>query len=260
MTNDKAKATSNSAFFTRNYLTLIIILIVLICATLGSALAFAAPSLNAFQKWFFILSLVFFPIFSISIVAWLILRHSNKLIVGENDESINWETTSTEKQKRKLNTEVRELAKHLNIPVEQLSDLRSAYIVAEDLALRKVQGETNLPLMRKISIGNADFDAVFVEKDLVTCVEVTFTVMPDILQDKINTYLRKAASAKSVLANTRKGSRVRLLLVLVTQVDDQVLDELRTNVRNKFSPDTTTVAVDVRFLDFLTLQKIYAED
>lgn len=258
MANKTAK--TNSAFFTRNYLTLIIALVVLIVATTGLALAFASPNLSANQIWFLIIALILFPFFSISIVAWLILRHSSKLIVSENDDSLKWETSSQEKQKRKLNTEVRALAQDLEIPTEQLSDLRSAYIVAEDLALRKVQSEASSPLMRKINVGQADFDAVGIEDDLITCIEVTFVVTPDVSLEKINSYLRKAAVAKTVLAQTRKGSRVRLLIVLVTQLDETALAELRSNVRKKFKPETTPVAVDIRFLDFLTLQKIYAED
>jgi hypothetical protein len=258
MANTKAK--KNSEFFTKNYLILVIGLIVVLTAIVGSALAFSAPSLDSFQKWFLIITLFLLPFFSISIVAWLILRHSNKLIVSKNDDIIKWETTPEEKQKRKLNTEVRELAKDLEIPSEQLSDLRSAYIVAEDLALRKIQGESTNPLMHKITIGNSDFDAVCIENDLITLIEITFVVSPDITQDKINSYLRKATAAKALLTKTREGSRIRLLLVLVTQIEESAMTELRSNVRNKFKPEKTTVAVDIRFLDFLTIQKIYAED
>ncbi len=256
----KKQTNETPSFFTRNYLTLFVVLVVLVCSAVAFAFASAAPNLDPFQKWFFILALLFLPIFSISVVAWLILRHSNKLVIGENDNSLKWETSSAEKQKRKLNSEVRELAKHLEIPSEQLSDLRSAYIVAEYLALRKIQGEANNPLMHKISIGNADFDAISIEEDLITCIEVSFVVTSDIRQDKISSYLRKTVAAKSVIAKKRKGSRFRLLLVFVTQLDEASLAALRANVKSKFTSETTPVAVDIRFLDFLTLQKVYAED
>lgn len=245
-------------FFTKNYLILVIVLIVLLCATIGLALAFAAPNLSSLQKWLLILSLIIFPFFSTAIVSWLILRHSNKLVVGQNDDDLNWETSTPEKQKRKLNNEVRALAKDLEIPVEQLSDLRSAYIVAEDLALRKVQSEGTVPIMHKISIGNADFDAISIDKDLITLIEVTFVVTPDVSQEKINAFLREASAAKNIFSKTRKGSKIRLLIVLVTQLDEDEMDTLRTNVRNKFK--STPVDVDIRLLDFLTLQKVYAED
>lgn len=256
----KKTATNNPAFPTRNYLTLVIILIVLICASLAIALAFAAPSLDTLQKWFLIGSLILFAFFSTSIVAWLILRHSTKLTVSENDDVLRWETSSDEKQKRKLNTEVRELAKHLEIPTEQLSDLRSAYIVSEYLALRKIQSDSTSPLMHKISIGNADFDAVCIEDDLISLIEVTFVVTSKITQEKIRGYLRRVATAKTFLTKEREGSRVRFLLIFVTQLDKESMDELRPNVRNAIKAEVPTVSVDVRFLDFLSLQKIYAED
>lgn len=243
---------------TRNQLSLIVAVVILVVVAIGVALAFAAPTLTNTQKWVFIFILIVFPFFSIALLTWLILRHSKKLIVSRNDSVLEWETTSPEKQKRKLNTEVKELSTTLGLSNEQLTDLRSAYIVAEDLALRKVQNETNVPMMRKIDIANADFDAIWIDNDLITCVDVTFVVVPSIDQKKINRVLRKAAAAKSSLENLRKGSRVRLLLVIVTQLDEAGEAELRSNVKTTFR--ATPVDVDIRFLDFLALQKTYAED
>lgn len=254
------KTNTNLTLWTQNYLILMIVFIVLLCALTAVAFVFTSKNLNAFQNWFLLIFLVLIPLVSIPIVTWLILRHSGKLAVSENDGSIKWETTSEIKQKRRLNNEIRELAKHLEIPTEQLSDLRSAYIVAEDLALRKVQSEADIPLMHKISIGNNDFDAVYINEDLITLVEVAFVVTNDVSQDNINLYMRKAAAAKQSLTKMREGSRLRFLLVLVTQLDEKFMPALRSNVRNKFNPKTTPVSVDITFLDFLNLQKIYAED
>ena len=47
---------------------------------------------------------------------------------------------------------------------EQLGDLQSAYIVAEDLALRQIQQEENIPLMRHVSVGGVPFDAVMIKR------------------------------------------------------------------------------------------------
>ena len=260
MTKKEVEKPKTSAFSVKNYLTLVILLIVLICFSLGIALGLGAPSLSSPQKWVLIATMIIFPFLSVSIVTWLIIRHSKKLAIADNDEDIHWETASSEKQKRKLNTEVRELAKTLEISTEQLSDLRSAYIVAEDLALRKIQEEADVPLMRKLNIGNADFDGICIQDDLVTCIEVTFLVSPQISANKINMFLRKAASAKTVLQQKRKGSKIRLLLVLVTQLDDEGEAKLRSTIKENFKPDSTPVDVDIRFLDFQTLQKVYAED
>jgi len=243
---------------TKNQLTLIVAVIVILVVALAIAFAFAVPSLSNFQAWFFILALILFPFFSITMVTWLILRHSKKLIVSGNDESLEWETTSAEMQKRNLNLEVRELSQVLDISPDQLSDLRSAYIVAEDLALRKIQNEINVPLMRKILVGKSDFDAIWIDKDLVTCVDVTFVVTPAIDQKKINRVMRKASASKTSLETNRKGSRLRLLLVVVTQLEEKDEAKLRTSVKSNFK--STPVDVDIRFLDFLTLQRVYAED
>ena len=258
MAKNKPSEGNKAGDSTRNQLTLIVAVIVLVVLAIALALAFAAPVLTDIQKWVFILALVIFPFFSIAVLTWLILRHSKKLIVSGNDSVLEWETTSPEKQKRKLNTEVKELSMTLGLSAEQLTDLRSAYIVAEDLALRMVQNETNVPMMRKIDVGNSDFDAIWIDNDLITCVDVTFVVVPRIDQKKINRVLRKASAAKSSLERSRKGSRVRLLLVIVTQLDEKGEADLRSNVKSTFR--ATPVDVDIRFLDFLELQKTYAED
>jgi len=258
MANSKPSEGKKAGDSTRNQLTLIVAVIVLVVLAIALALAFAAPVLTNIQIWVFIVALVIFPFFSIAVLTWLILRHSKKLVVSSNDSVLEWETTSPEKQKRKLNTEVKELSMTLGLSAEQLTDLRSAYIVAEDLALRKVQNETNVPMMRKIDVGNSDFDAIWIDNDLITCVDVTFVVVPRIDQKKINRVLRKASAAKSSLERSRKGSRVRLLLVIVTQLDEKGEADLRSNVKRTFR--ATPVDVDIRFLDFLELQKTYAED
>lgn len=254
----KTESNKNPTFFIKNSLILIIGLVILVCISIGIALAFSVQYLESAQKWFLIIALTLFAFFSVAITAWLILRHSRKLIVSEKDSETKWNITSPDKQKRSINTKVRELAKIMEIPAEQLSDLRSAYIVAEDLALRKVQEEARIPILRHINIDNTSFDAVYLEGDLVTCVDVTFLVTPEISQEKIGFVLRKISNAKTAFDRVRIGSRIRLLLVLVTKLDQKAETKLRSALVGKFA--STPVDVDIRLLDFLSLQKIYAED
>ncbi len=258
MGQDLSNLISRPRDSTRNQLTLIVAVIILVVIAIATALVFSASVLTDLQRWVFIAALFIFPFFSISILTWLILRHSKKLIISSQDTFLDWEPITPELQKRKLNTEVKELSGILQISTEQLTDLRSAYIVAEDLALRKVQNETRIPMMRKILIGNSDFDGIWVDKDLITCVEVTFVVSPAVDQKKIDRIMRKAAAAKNALMKSRKGSRVRLLLVIVTQLEENAEAQLRSNVKSTFK--STPVDVDIRFIDFLGLQQAYAED
>jgi hypothetical protein len=247
----------NGAAAVRNYFLLVIALIAAVCLSLALVLAYGASSLSSGQIWFLSLFLTAFSVLGTGTVLWLLLRYSKKLAVAEGDDALDWKITPPEKQKRRLNDEVRELGAILNIGEEHQADLRAAYIVAEDLAIRRIQNEFGSPLMRKVSIGNADFDAVLIDKDLVICIGVAFLVRPAISGEKIKRLLREAAAAKNALANIREGSRLRLLLLLVTQLDRADESKLRATIADHFK--TTPVDVDIRWMDFAGLQKLYSE-
>lgn len=239
----------------RNYLMLIIAFIVLICVAVGVAFSSASANLDSGQRWAFIIFLALFPIFGLVLSIWLILRHFRKLFVNERDDEIPWQIMSPEKQQRKLNSEIAELASLLEIPESQMSDLRSAYIVGEDLALRNIEQEGDISLKRHVSLERADFDAILIDHDLIKCIDVSFLVVPDVSQDKINSILRKVDSTKKILNRIRPNTKLVLLLVLVTQLDQTAETELRSTVANKFA--NTPVDVEIRWFDFETLQKIY---
>lgn len=184
------------------------------------------------------------------------LNYRKRLTNGEKTKNLAWNIELPTSQQVKLNAEVLGLAKTLDITQEQLSDLLSAYIVAEDLALRQIQQEARIPVLRHVQIGQVPFDGVLVKQDLITCIEVTFLVAPNITQAKINEYLSKIITAKKALKELKIEGKLRLLLVLVTQLDQQAEAELRSSLVKKFAD--TTVDVDIRLLDFEGLQKIYA--
>ena len=249
---------SASSFSPANYLSLIIGLIAVVCLSVGLVLSYASESLSASQTWFLIGFLTVFAVFGVTIVTWLVMRHARQMAVAEFDGSLEWRTTSPDKQKRRLNVEVRELGRILGVEPNQLADLRAAYIVAEDLALRRVQNESGIPLKRKVSIGTADFDAVLVERDLVICVSILFLVRPEISEEKVARLLREAAIARNIVGEVREGSRIRLLLLLVTQLDDEDEARLRSSVVDYFK--STPVDVDIRWMDFQKLQKLYSDE
>ncbi len=227
------------------------------CASAGLALAFGAAYFGNGQKWFLIVFLFFFPFFGVGVISWLVLRHATKLIVESANTQILWETVSASVQKTNLNHEVNQLAKIMKIPSSQLSDLRSAYIVGEDLAMRKIQEETKIPLFRNVTVGNNDFTAIYLEGDYLTCIQMTFVVSAEVKQEQINKILKKASKARTFINGKSEGTRVRLLLVLVTQLDRDSEAKLRSSLVSKFS--NTPVDVDIRLLDFQGLQALYSE-
>lgn len=254
----KERALSNFFSPSQNHLILIVGLIALACLIAGLALSFASASLDAAQRWLLLAFLILFPVFGLAISLWLILRHHRKLTVSAKDEEISWQLTSSEEQKNKLNSEVIELAATLGMSKKQIGDLRSAYIVAKDLALRQVELEADTPLLRHISIGEADFDALIVNHDVITCIDATFLAIPEITQEKIGAVLQKTEYAAGKLQSLRPGTKLKLLLAIVTQLAPEDEEKMRSLLIEKFA--LTPVDVDIRLMDFEGLQRVFAAD
>lgn len=75
-----------------------------------------------------------------------------------------------------------------------------------------------MPLLRHVQLGSTPFDAILIEQDMITCIEVSFLVVPDVRQDKIESMLKKISIAKKNLADMKLRLRLKLMLVLVTQL------------------------------------------
>ncbi len=249
---------------TQNYFPILVILILVVCLSAGLALAFASESMDAIQRWaliFFLMAFsicgLIFSLFGATASEWLTMREWRKAKALEAGDKMAWDVLPPLAQRRKLTTEVKELAAILGVPSEQMSDLLSAYVVAEDLALRQIQQEEKVPLMRHITVGNAEFDAILVKEEFITFIEVTFLVTPKLSKEKCAQIIKKVETAKQILSKIRPESKVKLLMVLVTQLDDRDLTELRSLISKKLFPNTP-VEIDIRLRDFEELQKTYA--
>lgn len=218
----------------------------------GVVLALGEPNWTA--------AMLFAAAILVLILAILIeITHSRRLAALDDRKFIRWDAAMPEVQRQSVNVEVRELARLLNVGSDQLPDLLSAYIVAEDLALRQVQQEENLPLMRHVSIGKIPFDGILIDQDLITCIEVAFLVVPDVRQEKIESMLKKATMAKKNLADMKSRLRLKLMLVLVTQLNHDEEEQLRGVLTTRRFTDTP-VDIDIRMLDFEMLQKVYVSE
>lgn len=204
-----------------------------------------------------VLSLASLFLFVLAIL--LDVAKNRRLDAVDDRRFIRWDAAMPEIQRQNVNVEVLELARLLGVGRDQLTDLLSAYIVAEDLALRQIQQEENLPLMRHVQIGGTHFDGIVVDQDLITCVEVSFLVTPDMRQEKIEAMLKKVAQAKKNLAEQKSRLRLRLMLVLVTQLTSEEEENLRGMLITRRFADTP-VDIDIRLLDFEMLQRVYVSE
>lgn len=187
------------------------------------------------------------------------VARTRRLEAVDDRKFINWDAAMPEVQRQNVNVEVRELARLLGVGGDSLTDLLSAYIVAEDLALRQIQQEENKPLMRHVSIGRMPFDGILVDHDMITCIETAFLVVPDVRQEKIESVLKKITQAKKNLAEMKSRLRLRLMLVLVTQLSEDEVEQLRGMLITRRFTDTP-VDIDIRLLDFEMLQKVYVSE
>ena len=207
----------------------------------------------------------FVAVFTISLVGLafyfaLSARMAKRLAAAQDELRIDWEAALPEVQRESLKLEVAELSRILQVSTEQMPDLQSAYIVAEDLALRQIQQEEQVPLLRHVSIGGVPFDAVLVKQDLIICGEVSFIVAPDLRQERIDSMLRKIGRVRKVMDEMGARMRVRLMIILITQLtsDDEDVLRKKLNAAKRFVG--TPVEIEIRFLDFEALQRIYVTD
>ena len=127
-------------------------------------------------------------------------------------------------------------------------------------SLRQIQQEENVPLMRHVTLGKAPFDAVLIKNDVVSCIEVAFLVAPDLRQERIDAIMRKIALVKETFAETRVKMKLRLMLVLVTQLTPEDEEQLRSVLTPKRFTEMPVDDFVICFLDFESLQKIYVTD
>jgi len=194
------------------------------------------------------------------VVILLDLAMKRRMAAVDDRKFIYWDAAMPELQRQNVNIEVRELARQLKVRDDQLNDLLSAYIVAEDLALRQIQQEENLPLMRHVSIGKTPFDGILVDQELITCIEVAFVVVPDLRKDRVESMVKKIAKARTNLAALKSRLRLKLMVVVVTQLTPEDVERLEHNLRKESFKDQQFDTVEVRLLDFEMLQKLYVSE
>jgi len=175
------------------------------------------------------------------------------------EHRLEWKPTLTEVQKQSLVLEIEGIAASLDLDPWQTTDLFTAYVVAEDLALRRIQQDHTAPMIRHLQVGGTPFDALIIEHDELICIEASFVVKPDLRQEKVDAMLRKMGTVKRYLASQRLDVGLRLMIVVVTQLTPEEVDEIKGRLTGKRFPDSP-VNIDIHFFDFEELQRTYVTD
>lgn len=182
-------------------------------------------------------------------------RLSGRAAVG----LIEWGSALPEVQRENLRIAAAELSRILGPEDNTVSDLQTAFIVAEDLALRQIQHEEGVPVMRHVSVAGVPFDAVFANGDELACGEVAFLVSPELPQARVVAMMQKITTVKRSIEAMNIGMKVRLMPILITQMPDGDVAKLRESLgTNRFS--STPTDIDIRLFDFDELQRTYVSD
>lgn len=247
---DFAKQSSNQPIITINLIAIVLLI-------LGLFAFFATQNFNLSLMGITPVLLILFSIFGLIISTILISKKTRNSAIEKGNKSVDWTISLPQQQQTKLNREVGEIAAIMDIPAEQYSDLVLAYIVAEDLALRQIQQEAAQPLIRHAKIGETEFDAILLSNNVITCVEVTFLVTPDISAEKIDLIREKMSAAKDVVDKQFPNSNLKLLIVVVTQLDAMNEAKLRSMLtKDRFSSIPVNY-FEIAFYSFEELQKIF---
>jgi hypothetical protein len=253
----------------RNQLGIIALLTVLIYALASVVIGFSGH-IDPSQKWPLVWFLVLFPLLVLGIFGWLVSRHHVKLYSAAADSTATGffvTTLTADQQRRKLTRSIgaidgSESLSSTNLittdPDAELAgaaasyDPRAIYIIAEDLALRRIEIERGPSFMRHVTLEGVPFDGVIVKDDKVMAVQVAFMASPHVRPGFTGALLDNAEYASTRLKLTRPGSSFTLLLAVVTQIAEQEQAQLKSSLIGKFG--ATPVDIDIEFFDFEQLQ------
>lgn len=161
-----------------------------------------------------------------------------------------------ESQRQNIDIGVTAIARVLKSSNASQSDLRTAFIVGEDLALRQLQQDEGVSVMRHVTILGMPFDLAFAKGDVLVCGEVSFLVSPEMSQERLVAMLKKIAAVKKSLDAMNIGMTVRQMFVIVTQMSAEEVARLRASLGTaRFS--STITDVDIRLYDFDDLQQTF---
>ena len=202
---------------------------------------------------------VFTAIMTISLavfgtLAYFSLRDQKRLLGNRAAGWLDWETALPDVQRQNLNIAVAEIARA--IKAESPEELRLPLVVAVDLALRRIQQDEGVPVLRHIGVAGVPFDTVFVNGNVLVCGEVSFLVSPELPQERVVAMMKKITSVKRSVTAMNIGLQVRLLVAIVMQMSEEDTAKLRGTLgTSRFS--STPTDIDIRLMDFEELQRTY---
>lgn len=239
----------------RNPLGIIALFIALIYGFATLLLGAAADKLQGDQKLPLVWFVVLFPVLVLIAFYRLVTRHHGKLYAPadyKNDESF-LKTLPEEQQTERLEEEIASVEPEAirrpprtgssisdsapnphQASEPSLDAIRSQYVLAERLAIQKLEKELGVSFHLQASFGGGRataFDAVAEESNLFTAVEVKYLRRPFISTVTVREVLYRAVLASQIIERKNDSKQLRLILVLVVNFSSpEEIDRLTRQV------------------------------
>ena len=207
-------------------------------------LGIAADKLQGGEKLPLIWFVVLFPLLVLAAFYRLVTKHHGKLYAPADykDDKSFLKTLPAEQQRARLEEEIvstelytaqptHEAAAPPNIGDSSLqresspssNDIRSQYLLAERLAVQKLEKEFRISFQTQVSFGEGRataFDAVADEGDRFTAVEVKYLRKPNAIPAPFRDALYRAVPAYGLVAKRNENKGFRLVIAVVADFTD----------------------------------------
>lgn len=164
-----------------------------------------------------------------------------------------------EQQKRKLNLAVSAIMHALDLPEANRADVRSAYVIAEDLALRQIEIIFKLPLLRHRVLEGVPFDGVAVKDKTIFCLEVEFLTAPEFPSERLAAIFDKTDYADQRVRLAHADANVKLVLILITQLSPEAEETFHKKLEKQIRTGAP-VDVEAPIFNFEQLQHTFLNE
>jgi hypothetical protein len=245
----------------RNNLALLVAGIVLLEGLLLATLIFGV--FPRMEKGPLLWAASLFPLFALGFLAWFIARPP--AVVAEAKPLLKEVTPlSVQEQRAKFDKELAAFAQEAIAgtgyqPDEAtLQEMTTTYLVAGDLALRRLELEHPGGLRRNVAVADTPFDAAFAEGDRLFAVEVKLAPTGDLRPEILGSVLERAEQTARRLRRAAPDKKFTLVLLLVASLPPPELKALREKMLGRLG--AAPVELDLIIYDYNELFRLFARE
>jgi hypothetical protein len=255
----------------RNPLGIIALFIVLVYGIAGLVLASSSGDLQAIERLPLVGFLVVFPVIVLIVFYFLVTRHHTKLYAPKDfpDPEDFIRVMTPAEQRENLEREIEETSSGVELEIRKeqeqetvaaatedeaavtTADLRSDWVLAEELAIREVQIEFGARVHRQVVVGpHYAYDGVFLRGGKLTVLEIKYT-------RRLNwsTTVKRAIEHLNRAAENVQPARAAVLVIVTDGIPPEWRQREAEEAREllKSSP----MPIELLTYDFMDLKQKY---